>query len=67
MVTVSVELWHAGTTPAGQRALASSQVRPADKEIMTGQSVRAGALEDVVFKHKDESDLQQQKTQKTHT
>lgn len=28
MVTVSLELWHAGTTPGGQRRLHSSQDKP---------------------------------------
>lgn len=31
MVTVSMELWQAATTPSGHRALVSSQVKPGSK------------------------------------
>lgn len=36
MVTVSLELWHAGTMPGGQRRLHSSQDKPAGREASGG-------------------------------
>lgn len=37
MVTVSSELWQAGTTPGGQRCLHSSQDRPVGRDGLRGQ------------------------------
>lgn len=38
MVTVSSELWQAGTTPGGQRRLHSSQVRPVGRDGLRGRA-----------------------------
>lgn len=35
MVTVSLELWQAGTTPGGQRSLQSSQDKPVGRDSLT--------------------------------